>query len=71
MGTQASRLFGGGGGGGGISQLSQAVIGYSTTPGANYADENFVSAIRAINEYNNALVTSKQYESNRVQHEAR
>ena len=46
-------------GGGSISQLSQSVVGYASTPGANYTDPNFISALRAINEYNNALVTSK------------
>jgi YD repeat-containing protein len=48
-----------GSGGGGINQLSQSVVGYASAPGANYADSDFISALRAINAYNNALVTSK------------
>jgi hypothetical protein len=49
------------GGGGGITiyDLSRAVVQYASTPGANYADANFIGTLRAVNEYNNALITSK------------
>ena len=45
---------------GSINQLSQAVIGYAGSSGSNLSDPEFIAAIRAINEYNNSLVTSKK-----------
>jgi len=58
--TISSASMKSGAAGGSINQLSQAVVGYASTPGANLSDSRFISALRAINEYNNSLVTSKR-----------
>jgi hypothetical protein len=47
-------------GGGSIYDLSRSVVGFASTPGANYADPDLIAGLRAINEYNNALVKSKE-----------
>ncbi|OGZ43263.1 MAG: hypothetical protein A2719_01055 [Candidatus Ryanbacteria bacterium RIFCSPHIGHO2_01_FULL_45_22] len=39
----------------GINQVSQAVINYANTPGADLSDPGFTSSLGAINEYNNNL----------------
>lgn len=38
-----------------VNQVSQAVINYGNTPGADLSDPGFTSSLRAINEYNNNL----------------
>lgn len=49
-----------GGGGGSVNQLSQSVISYAGSSGSNLSDSGFVAGIRAINQYNNSLVTSSE-----------
>src|SRR3989338_1878841 len=39
----------------GINQVSQAVINYGNTPGADLSDPGFTTSLRSINEYNNNL----------------